>query len=791
MSVTDVVRWPIRTSLGPLEMLRLFRGRDRLVGLVGDWAGGGAVIAFDPLRRAHRLDDLRPLVAPAVWEPTGLVGGGWFGVLGYQLGAEMEKLVPAPRRVHHRPDCDLAFYDHLLRYAADSGEWFFEGLRCGGRDLDERHRAIQEDLDGVASSGKSPSASPYRCGSFSATPAVESHRDVVTRVLEHIRAGDVFQVNACLRLETEFAGDPLDVFVAGVEALAPAYSAFVRTEDGAVASLSPELYLERRGREVRTAPIKGTAPLTADPDALAESGKDRAENIMIVDLMRNDLGRVCAPGSVQASTAPSVSRRAGVWHLVSEVSGRLRSETDDVDVIRATFPPGSVTGAPKIRAMDLINGLEETAREAYTGAVGWCGPTGLELNVAIRTFEFAAGRVWLGVGGGVVADSVAEREVEECFVKARPLLAAIGAELSADVDIALRGMGAGAPWRPIVAARPAAAPGSVHVLDDRIVVDPLVLLESAGPRLVGRLVECGLPVDVRALRSEEHGHVHERFGTGPRQDGEPGPLERWLAGGIAPVRTGRPRGRATRSSSPTRVLLIDNYDSFVFNLAQYCSEAGAEVEVVRNDQFDVDRVVRAAGVGRWDRVVISPGPGTPQDAGSSVELVRALPPAVPVLGVCLGLQAIGAAFGATIVRAPSPIHGKHAIVHHDGEGVFAGLAGPILGARYHSLVVDERSVAGTPLVVSARTPSGVVMGVRHRHRPVEGLQIHPESVLTPEGRRLVGTFLHAVPSPPDSRDGCSPVDVKSDFTPASGDDAGRSPASAVGSVAGPESDAAR
>ncbi|QWF20484.1 chorismate-binding protein [Nocardioides sp. LMS-CY] len=741
MVESEVVRRPLRTSLGPLEVLRLFRDRDRLVGLVGDWAGGGAVIAFDPVCRANRLDDLRPATVTASG-PDGLIGGGWFGVLGYQLGALTEELVPAPSRVHPRPDCDLAFYDEVLRYVADSGEWFLEGLRHGGRDLDVSHRLIQEELDGVVSQA----AAPYRCGPFGATPSVESHRMVVERVLEHIRAGDVFQVNACLRLEATFTGDPLDVFVAGVEALAPAYAAFVRTDGGAVVSLSPELYLERRGRAVRTAPIKGTAPLDADPRALRESGKDRAENIMIVDLMRNDLGRVCAPGSIRASAAPIVSRRAGVWHLVSEVSGRLREDADDLDLIRATFPPGSVTGAPKIRAMDLINGLEATARESYTGAIGWCGPSSLELNVAIRTFEFAAGQVWLGVGGGIVADSVGEHEVEECFVKARPLLGAIGARLSTDVEAALVGIGGSEPAAMGTDDRPSSPDaGLVHVLDDQVVVDPAVLAEPGGSRLVGCLADAGLPIAVRVLRQDEHGQVHERFGVGAPapQAVAAGPLERWVTGrgtSRAGVRD-EARDGPTLTRGRIRVLLIDNYDSFVFNLAQYCSEAGAEVEVVRNDRFDIDRVACAAAAGRWDRVVISPGPGAPRDAGSSIGLLKALPPAVPVLGVCLGLQAIGEAFGAEVVRAPAPVHGRPAIVHHDGVGVFAGLDGPIVGARYHSLVVDERSVAGTRLRVTARTPSGVVMGIRHLDRPVEGLQIHPESVLTPGGRRLVGTFL--------------------------------------------------
>ena len=175
-----------------------------------------------------------------------------------------------------------------------------------------------------------------------------------------------------------------------------------------------------------SSPIKGTAPLDTDPAELVGSAKDRAENVMIVDLMRNDLGRVSVPGSVRVPAITRAERHA-VWHLVSDVVGHVARGVRDSDLLRATFPPGSVTGAPKVRAMEIINELEPTAREAYTGAIGHVSASaGLELNVAIRTFEFAGGRVWLGVGGGIVADSTPDGEYAECLVKARPLIEAIG-----------------------------------------------------------------------------------------------------------------------------------------------------------------------------------------------------------------------------------------------------------------------------------------------------------------------------------------------------------------------------
>jgi para-aminobenzoate synthetase/4-amino-4-deoxychorismate lyase len=203
---------------------------------------------------------------------------------------------------------------------------------------------------------------------------------------------------------------------------------------GGIASLSPELFLRRRGAEVTTGPIKGTIRRDDDPAlaqaALAElraSAKDAAEHVMIVDLMRNDLGRVCEYGTVEAPRVPEAEAHPGLWHLVSYVRGRLREHANDADLLRATFPPGSVTGAPKVQAMHVIAELERTGREAYTGAIGFASPVaGLELNVAIRTLELCRGRLWLGVGGGIVADSDPERELDEALLKARPIAAAIG-----------------------------------------------------------------------------------------------------------------------------------------------------------------------------------------------------------------------------------------------------------------------------------------------------------------------------------------------------------------------------
>ena len=192
------------------------------------------------------------------------------------------------------------------------------------------------------------------------------------------------------------------------------------------------------------------------------------------------------------------------------------------------------------------------------------------------------------------------------------------------------------------------------------------------------------------------------------------------------------------NESTIRLLMIDNYDSFTYNLVQYLGELGAEVDVVRNDEVDVDALMARAG----DGLVISPGPGTPDDAGVSVAAIQAFGAAgIPVFGVCLGHQAIGAAYGARIVRAASIMHGKISTVTHDGRGVFSGLPKQFDATRYHSLVIEESSVPEI-LEISARTDDGEIMGVRHRELPVEGVQFHPESILTEVGKRLLQNFLN-------------------------------------------------
>jgi para-aminobenzoate synthetase component 1 len=271
-------------------------------------------------------------------------------------------------------------------------------------------------------------AGRFRIGAWERTWDDAGYAAAIEGVRSAIARGDVYQVNLVQHLSAPFTGDPAGL----AESLAPLAPRFGRPLIGdgwAVVSASPELFLARRGDRLWTMPIKGTRPLGAAAE-LGESTKDAAEHVMIVDLERNDLSRVCEPGSVRWPELLAEHELAGVTHLVSTIEGRLRPGAALADILEATFPGGSVTGAPKISAIDHIAALEPVGRGASMGAVGCVYPSGdFDLTLTIRTFAVAAGRIHLWVGGGIVWDSEPEAEIEESWVKARPILAAVGAPL--------------------------------------------------------------------------------------------------------------------------------------------------------------------------------------------------------------------------------------------------------------------------------------------------------------------------------------------------------------------------
>jgi para-aminobenzoate synthetase component 1 len=277
--------------------------------------------------------------------------------------------------------------------------------------------------DGPDSTGAA--AGGYRIGPWEPSWTESQHAAAIGQAREAIAAGEIYQVNLVQHLSARFEGDPGGV-AAALAPLHPLHGRPMRGMGWTIVSASPELFLARRGDRIWTMPIKGTRP-SGQQRALMASAKDAAEHVMIVDLERNDLGLVCEPGSVRWPELMRVRSMAGVEHLVSLVEGKLRRGVTWADVLRAMFPGGSVTGAPKVAAVDHIHALEPVGRGASMGALGTVWPNGdFDLALTIRTFAITDGRIHVWVGSGVVWDSEPAAEIEESWVKARPLLRAIG-----------------------------------------------------------------------------------------------------------------------------------------------------------------------------------------------------------------------------------------------------------------------------------------------------------------------------------------------------------------------------
>ena len=394
------------------------------------------------------------LLAPHAAEPLADLPpfqGGAAGYLGYDWGATLER-VPRPRYDDYAlPDVLLGLYDWVIAWDHPAGRaWVIStGIpergtartdRAARRLTFVKERLTDRRIGGWADSNSTANRLSAPSYPVPGVPGVrsnftrEGYLDAVARVIEYIFAGDIFQANLSQRLEAPLAGTPLDLYRRLRRRNPAPFAAFLDCGDVVIASSSPERFLRvHDGRQVETRPIKGTRPRGVGPEhdaalalALAESDKDRAENVMIVDLLRNDLSRVCRPGTVRVPELFAIEHYATVHHMVSTVVGELAPEHDGVDLLRAAFPGGSITGAPKVRAMQIIAELEPTARGAYCGAIGYVSVTGaLDTNIVIRTYLVLSRDVYFQVGGGIVADSDPEQEYRETLDKARGLIAAL------------------------------------------------------------------------------------------------------------------------------------------------------------------------------------------------------------------------------------------------------------------------------------------------------------------------------------------------------------------------------
>ena len=449
--VVSPVIIPLDPPPEPLELLERFAHRPfpALLDGAADHhdLGRYSYLAADPVRilrgAAHDWHALRDQLR-ATLDHTAPIApmlppfqGGWIGWLGYELGAAFDRMPRAPRDPLGLPDLSLALYDWVIAWDhATHQAWLVStGMqqdgRCDASRAIARAAEVMAVMQGAGTTAQGTFATAFATPDF----APDAYQRAVAAVVEHVLSGDIFQANLAQRFTAPFAGSPLALYRRIRAHTAAPLAAYLDHGDVELLSASPErfLLLDAATGMVETRPIKGTRPRGTDAAAdevlaaeLVASEKDRAENVMIVDLLRNDLARVCAAASVDVPTLCALESHPTVHHLVSTVTGRLRAGHDAIDLLEATFPGGSVTGAPKLRAMAVIAALEPVTRGAYCGAIGWLGRDGsCSFSIAIRTVTIARGIASFHAGGGITALSEPEAEYRETLDKAAALMAAL------------------------------------------------------------------------------------------------------------------------------------------------------------------------------------------------------------------------------------------------------------------------------------------------------------------------------------------------------------------------------
>ena len=373
--------------------------------------------------------------------------GGLAGMFGYELAPKFERVPTAAIDEFNVPPLAVGWYDVVVAFDHEQDAAWLISQEVPGVDPDDRFAYFQQLVSGelaLVSGNTTPARVPLNITNLvpqhptgieglTSSFARDQYLAAVRRAIDYIRAGDVYQVNLSQRLLHPAHGSAVDLYCRLRERNPAPMAGYLDGGDWQIASASPERFLKVVERQVETRPIKGTAARTRDAEAdrvrgerLIVSAKDRAENVMIVDLLRNDLSRVCRAGSVRVSQLCGLESYAWVQHLVSVVEGMLRDDVTPFDLLRAAFPGGSVTGVPKIRAMQIIAELEPTVRGPYCGSLGYLGVGGrMDTNLLIRTLTAARGWWQIPVGGGIVADSVPEREYEETWHKAKGMLQAL------------------------------------------------------------------------------------------------------------------------------------------------------------------------------------------------------------------------------------------------------------------------------------------------------------------------------------------------------------------------------
>jgi para-aminobenzoate synthetase component 1 len=406
---------------------------------------------FLALKEQFRRFTVLPI--PAREHGIPFVAGG-VGYFGYDMKDFIEKLPDISKDDMSLPDCAIGFYDTVLVFDHLKAKSYLAGVEFKGIRTDAKERlkmALSKNRDRHYFSGrtadrkivsvpifpKSGRTADRKIVSVPIFPKSNftkaDYMNTVRKAKEYIKKGDIYQVNLSQRFEAELKGEPYGLYLKLRDASPAMFASYLNFEDVIIISSSPERFLMKRGSYIETRPIKGTSPRSSDPltdelneVSLQESYKDRAEHIMIVDLERNDLGRLCEYGSVEPTEFMTIEKYSTVFHMVSTVSGRLKEGVGPVDCLEAAFPGGSITGAPKVRSMELIEALEPVKRSLYTGAVGYISFDGnMDTSIIIRTIVVKGDKLFFSVGGGIVADSDPEKEYFETLDKAEGIMRAL------------------------------------------------------------------------------------------------------------------------------------------------------------------------------------------------------------------------------------------------------------------------------------------------------------------------------------------------------------------------------
>jgi anthranilate synthase len=493
--------------------------------------------------------------------------------------------------------------------------------------------------DGIFQNYITPSNASYTNKSLEISSPItkEQFFEQIKQVKKNIIAGDVYQVNLSIPFYFDADDELIKDLYNTIKIFNPSpYMGLISHDDWSILSASPEKLFSLKNNKLITRPIAGTKKRDANNseiENLKNCKKENAEHVMLVDLLRNDLNQVCLANSVEVSEDRSIEFYSHVMHLVSEVSGT--SKADLQSIFKALFPSGTITGAPKLSAIDNINNLEPIARGPYTGSLGYISSNpdyGCEFDILIRSVYKKGNKAWFNAGAGIVIDSDPESEWAEVHKKAQAI-----------TDI---------------------------------------------------------------LQNKNKPYLPKEIIKGP---------------GIK---------NSCKNNYQAKVAFLENNDSFSFNIVAALKSLGANVELV-SDIKEIDKT--------FSHVLIGPGPGNPTSMPNLQQVIKkSLGNNLPILGICLGHQALGHFFGATITKAPLPIHGQNQAIKHNSQGLFIESPKDLCFTRYHSLVIEQ---APADFIIDAVSIDNLIMAIRHKNKPIFGLQFHPESYLSLEGNLLLENFL--------------------------------------------------